>query len=187
MHRRHPPRGDGVEEDVASQLSRAGSFFSHHIMHSTLTGGVSGLSLPPRRTLAPLSVGCMLPPSKVSSSPTPFALLSLAVLLAAPAAAAQEPPVAPDAPPGTPSSTVPPPIELPPPIPFTPRLVLDTGRVPTPPPEHDLVRFQVHGEYQLRAQGQSSFLMTPSATVLQGRPGATGDSLGQNFFLWHWL
>ncbi|HTQ45522.1 MAG TPA: hypothetical protein VMI75_22340, partial [Polyangiaceae bacterium] len=67
------------------------------------------------------------------------------------------------------------------------RLVLDTGRIPTAPAEPDLVRFQIHGEEQLRLQGMRSFPLDASATVVQAHPGAISDSLGQNTFLTHWL
>jgi len=67
------------------------------------------------------------------------------------------------------------------------RLVLDTGRTPVTPSEPRLLSFQIHGEYQARANEMSSFLLTPTATVINAHPGATGDSLGQNFFINHWL
>ena len=67
------------------------------------------------------------------------------------------------------------------------RLVLDTGRIPTAPAEPDLVRFQMHGEEQLRLEGLRSFPLDVSATVAQAHPGAISDSLGQNAFLTHWL
>jgi hypothetical protein len=68
-----------------------------------------------------------------------------------------------------------------------PRLVLETGRTPVLPPEPDLVRVQIHGEYQLRYQRMSSFTLAPSASIATLHPGATGDSIGQNDFLAHWL
>jgi hypothetical protein len=67
------------------------------------------------------------------------------------------------------------------------RLELDTGRTPFSPATPHVLSFQVHGEYQARATEMSSFLLTPTATVINGHPGATGDSLGQNFFVNHWL
>ena len=68
-----------------------------------------------------------------------------------------------------------------------PRLVLETGRSPVLPPEPDLARVQIHGEYQLRYQHMSSFTLSPSASIATLHPGATGDSIGQNDFLSHWL
>ena len=68
-----------------------------------------------------------------------------------------------------------------------PRLVLEDGRSETFPADPDLVRFQMHGEYQLRYQTMTSFPLDPSTTVLQAHPNATGDSLGQNNFATHWL
>ena len=68
-----------------------------------------------------------------------------------------------------------------------PRLVLETGRSPVLPPEPDLARVQIHGEYQLRYQRMSSFTLSPSASIATLHPGATGDSIGQNDFLSHWL
>jgi hypothetical protein len=67
------------------------------------------------------------------------------------------------------------------------RLALDTGRTPFTPAEPHVLSFQLHGEYQARATEMSSFLLTPTATTLIAHPGATGDSLGQNFFVNHWL
>jgi hypothetical protein len=67
------------------------------------------------------------------------------------------------------------------------RLVLDTGRTPVSAAEPGVVRLQIHGEYQLRYQGQSSLLLTPTATALSAHPGAVADSLGQNNFLSHWI
>ena len=68
-----------------------------------------------------------------------------------------------------------------------PRLVFETGRTPVAPAEAGVVRVQIHGEYQMRFQGMTSFTLTPSATVLQAHPGATSDSIGQNAFVNHWL
>jgi hypothetical protein len=68
-----------------------------------------------------------------------------------------------------------------------PRLVLDDGRNETFPADPDLVRFQMHGEYQLRYQTMSSFPLDVSTTVLQAHPNAIADSLGQNNFATHWL
>jgi hypothetical protein len=68
-----------------------------------------------------------------------------------------------------------------------PRLVLDTGRAPVLPPEEDLMRVQIHGEYQLRYVHLRSFPLDLSTQVARANPGATGDSLGQNDYAWHWL
>ncbi len=72
------------------------------------------------------------------------------------------------------------------------RLVLDTGRVPLTPAEPGVIRFEIHGEEQIRVEGLRSFLLDPSATVAQAyaqKTGGTllGDSLGQNAFMNHWL
>jgi hypothetical protein len=66
-------------------------------------------------------------------------------------------------------------------------LVLDTGRPPVKPPEPDLLRFQVHGEYELRYEHLRSFPLDVTATVANAKPGALTDSLGQNNFINHWL
>jgi hypothetical protein len=68
-----------------------------------------------------------------------------------------------------------------------PRLVLDTGRTEVKPPDDELVRFQIHGEYQMRYQVQRSFPMDATTTTVNRVPGALEDSLGQNHFLSHWL
>ena len=68
-----------------------------------------------------------------------------------------------------------------------PRLVLDDGRTEIYPADKHLVRFQVHGEYQLRYQAMSSFPLDVSTSVLQAHPNATADSLGQNNFVTHWI
>jgi hypothetical protein len=68
-----------------------------------------------------------------------------------------------------------------------PRLILDSGRIETRPPEEDLVRFQMHGEYQMRYQIQRSFPLDPTTSTVNRVPGAVEDSLGQNHFLNHWL
>lgn len=72
------------------------------------------------------------------------------------------------------------------------RLVLDTGRIPTAPAEPGLIRFQVHGEEQLRVEGLRSFPLdvtwSRANAVLPSNPNAVvSDSLGQNAFLAHWL
>lgn len=68
-----------------------------------------------------------------------------------------------------------------------PRLVLDTGRAQPPRPDPDALRFVVHGEEQIRLQAQRSFLLTPTASRIAGRPGLREDSIGQNAFVSHWL
>jgi len=67
------------------------------------------------------------------------------------------------------------------------KLVLDTGRPDVPAPEPDLLRFQFHGEYQLRYEHLSTFALDASATVVNAKPGTTSDPLGQNDFVSHWL
>jgi hypothetical protein len=68
------------------------------------------------------------------------------------------------------------------------RLVLDTGRIPLTPAEPGLVRFEIHGEEQIRLEGLRSFLLDPTPTVVQNSGGTTtGESIGQNYFLSHWL
>ncbi len=67
------------------------------------------------------------------------------------------------------------------------RLILETGRAPVPPAEADLVRFQIHGEYQGRYQVQRSFPLVPTTTAINARPGLVEESIGQNQFASHWL
>ena len=67
------------------------------------------------------------------------------------------------------------------------RLVLDTGRPMVLAAESDLVRFQIHGEYQGRFEHLQSFPLDVSANVVNGHPRAAEDSLGQNDFYYHWL
>ena len=70
------------------------------------------------------------------------------------------------------------------------RLVLDTGRPAFRPAEPDVVRFQIHGEYQLRGTSMRSFPLDPSTQVINDRAAngrVTEDSLGQNRFMSHWL
>src|ERR1700677_900028 len=57
------------------------------------------------------------------------------------------------------------------------RLVLETGRVPLAPAEPGLVRFEIHGEEQIRVEGLSSFLLQPTATTSQAYQKATGGTL----------
>ncbi len=68
-----------------------------------------------------------------------------------------------------------------------PRLVLDTGRAASPPPDPDTYRFSLHGEHQLRFQAQRSFLLVPTASAIDQKPGLVEDSIGQNWFSHHWL
>ncbi len=70
------------------------------------------------------------------------------------------------------------------------RLILDTGRPPVRPAEEDVVRFQIHGEYQLRGTSLRSFPLDPSTQVINDRAPngrVTEDSLGLNRFMNHWL
>jgi hypothetical protein len=67
------------------------------------------------------------------------------------------------------------------------RLVLETARPPVKPAEKGVLRFQVHGEYQLRYEHLSTLPLDASATVAIAKPGATSDPLGQNDFVAHWL
>lgn len=106
----------------------------------------------------------------------------VAMSLFASAASGNPAPAAPAA--GTSSTArVPPP--PPPPsdqtagVAFDPRFVLDTGRVPTTPPDADTARLQFHGEYQVRATA----LTDPR---LESRTGGF-DSLGQTSRLYQWL
>ncbi|WP_437808598.1 hypothetical protein [Sorangium sp. So ce1078] len=65
---------------------------------------------------------------------------------------------------------------------FEPRLVLDTGRSPPPPPDPTRPTFSLQGEYQLRYRAMSDLrLRAPRLSD----PGAT--TLGQNQYIAHWL
>ena len=64
---------------------------------------------------------------------------------------------------------------------FDPSLVLIDGHTPFTPPDHDLMRAQLHGEYQVRFQHQSDVPLTAPASD----PGAS--SLGQKNALAHWF
>jgi hypothetical protein len=68
-----------------------------------------------------------------------------------------------------------------------PRLLLDDGRIPPSAAESGLLRFTLHGEYQLRINGMQSFPLDISATQQLAHPGATTDSLGQNTWVNHWF
>src|SRR5690242_3123981 len=60
------------------------------------------------------------------------------------------------------------------------RLLTETGRPEVAPAEDDLVRVQVHGEYQARYQVMRSFPLDPTASLVARAPGVSEDSLGQN-------
>lgn len=79
--------------------------------------------------------------------------------------------------------------EPPPDAPFAdfPRLVLDSGRPPVSPPDPDVLRLQVHGEYQVRYEHLRSLPLDVTPSMANAKPGAIEDSLGQNDFVYHWL
>jgi hypothetical protein len=64
---------------------------------------------------------------------------------------------------------------------FLERFVLETGRIEAKPPDPGALRFNIHGEYQVRYQAQSDLRLTAPL----GQPSL--GSLGQNQFLYHWL
>src|SRR5260221_12125547 len=66
------------------------------------------------------------------------------------------------------------------------RLVFDTGRIKAKKPEQDKLTIEIHGELQLRGQGQRSFPMDVAASTIDTHPGAISDSLGQNAFFTQW-
>lgn len=68
-----------------------------------------------------------------------------------------------------------------------PRLVLDSGRPEVSPPEPDLLRLQLHGEYQVRYQHVRPFPLDVTPSTVNAKPGAIEDSTGQRDFLAHWL
>lgn len=68
-----------------------------------------------------------------------------------------------------------------------PRLVLDTGRPELPAADAEAYRFFVHGEQQFRLQAQRSFPLSATASAIDRRPGLLEDSIGQNWFVHHWL
>lgn len=68
-----------------------------------------------------------------------------------------------------------------------PRLILDSGRIGPPDPEPDVYRFFINGEEQLRFQAERSFPLVASASAMASKPGLTDQSLGQNWFVHHWL
>jgi len=67
------------------------------------------------------------------------------------------------------------------------RLILDSGRIPTPKPAADELQINVRGELQLRAQGMRSFPLDVTASTLDTHPGAISDSLGQKGFFTQWV
>jgi hypothetical protein len=64
---------------------------------------------------------------------------------------------------------------------FKPRFVLTTGRVVPEPPDPELMRINLHGEYQLRAAVLSDLPLAP----FRGDPSTA--SLGQEYRVYHWL
>ncbi len=94
----------------------------------------------------------------------PAAPLTAALLLAAPTVAAGE------AAPGAPDETG-----------FLGRFVVDDGHIAYQPADPGSLTFAIHGEYQLRFQGQSTLPLEPP--VGQAQP----STLGQSYFLYHWL
>lgn len=68
-----------------------------------------------------------------------------------------------------------------------PRLILDPGRPDAPLPEPDTYRFFINGEHQIRFQAERSFPLVASASAMASKPGITDQSLGQNWFVHHWL
>ncbi len=115
----------------------------------------------------------------------PRAVLSFAatVLLSARVAGAQEP-----------SPPAPSDVPAPPPPAATeqidedlPALFFDDARAKVTPAEEGVVRFQVHGEYELRVNRMQTLPLDVSDSVSLARPGTTSDSLGQNTWLNHWF
>lgn len=68
-----------------------------------------------------------------------------------------------------------------------PRLILDSGAPSPLTPEPDVYRFFVNGEHQIRFQAERSFPLVASASAMASKPGITDQSLGQNWFVHHWL
>ena len=64
---------------------------------------------------------------------------------------------------------------------FDPRWLIDPGRLEVPAAEPDLVRFEAHGEYQIRLRGQSSIALP------RYRSDVGTDELSQTIRLTHWL
>ena len=67
------------------------------------------------------------------------------------------------------------------------RLFLDSGRPEPLAPEEDTYRLFLHGEYQMRFQAERSFPLVASASAMASKPGITDQSLGQTWFVHHWL
>jgi hypothetical protein len=63
---------------------------------------------------------------------------------------------------------------------FLPRFVLETARAPIAPPDPEFLKFQIHGEYQLRASLLTDLPLRP----FRGNPETA--RLGQTFRLEHW-
>src|SRR5688572_19942028 len=68
-----------------------------------------------------------------------------------------------------------------------PRLILDNGRRDIPAPDPDAYRFFLHGEHQVRWQGQRSFTLDATTSAINAQPGLAENSLKQNTFVSHWL
>jgi len=66
-------------------------------------------------------------------------------------------------------------------------LVLATGRPRVAEPEADLVRLQIHGEYQARVTGMAPLLLDATASAIDAAPGLVAQPLGQRAFASHWL
>jgi hypothetical protein len=82
------------------------------------------------------------------------------------------------------------PVELPPRAPekiyedgFRDRFVLESGRVPFIPPNHEFLSFGLHGEYQLRFRALSDLPLEKPVRDQSDEAGL----LGQNAYLYHWL
>jgi len=67
------------------------------------------------------------------------------------------------------------------------RLFVDPGRPEPLAPEEDTYRLFLHGEYQMRFQAERSFPLVASASAMASKPGITDQSLGQNWFVHHWM
>lgn len=67
------------------------------------------------------------------------------------------------------------------------RWLVEGGRVAARPADPEAFQLDLHGEYQLRYQGQRSFPLLPTASAIARSPGLTEQSLGQNQLVHHWL
>jgi len=85
---------------------------------------------------------------------------------------------APTGPAEAPADVIPAPIDQ---TSFLERFVLETGRVEPKPPDPTALRFNIHGEYQLRYRAQSNLRLQEPL----GQPSF--NKLGQNHYLYHWL